>query len=454
MLDIVVDLETTANGPDNSPEAHWSNNYVLLWGYNAQGKTWTNSTNKHLKAELMNAVRDGEHVTIIGHHLKFDLKYMIRDMPDIPWHTFDYICTMHKHYRWSGHADKFIGLEALAGIHNITFTKALNLGALIKSGVKMEDIPRSDLEPYLIEDVETTKLIATFQHSVDPMTQSNHTLALAHMELLGLPLDKPAATKIMFKLVKDEQALAAWMERHLNSVFQWDNGDPLMPGEVKFNAPRTLSYLLTGKPVSGITKGKKTLEWKTGMKPTLTVSQIAGLWPGKMPTNLGFPMPLTKLKDIQALISTYSYIQWVMDYRKVQKLMGTYIGPFLERTKTIPTIHPKMHMASTATGRLSSAEPNGQNMPPHARELFKSEFGNFHEIDFKQLEVCALAAITQDQQLIDDINNGVDIHFETGKQVMGWKTPSDMKKTERTIVKNVNFGLIYGGGAGGLCTCP
>lgn len=450
MIDFVVDLETTANGPDNSPEAHWPSNRVLLWGHSVAGHMNVYDTCQNLKADLMNAHRDGEQIIIIGHNLKFDLKYMIRDMPDIPWHKFDYICTMHKHYRWSGHKDKFISLTDLAAIHNITFTKTLDLGALIKSGVKMEDIPRSDLEPYLVEDVEVTKMIAFEQGRVDPVTLSNHVLPLGHMELLGLPLDRTLATKAMTALVTDEGLLAMQMEDHLRKVFEWDNGDPLLPNEIKFNAPRTLSLLLTNKPVTGIVKGKKRLVWKAGMKPTLTGAQITGLWPGKTPTNLGYPMPLAKLKDIQALIPHYSYIQWVMDYRKVQKLMGTYIGPFLERTKTIPTIHPKMHMVSTATGRLSSAEPNGQNLPPNARELFESQYGNFHEIDFKQLEVCALAAITQDQQLIDDINDGVDSHFETGKQVMGWKVETDQTKEERTLVKNVNFGLIYGGGAGGL----
>jgi len=72
------------------------------------------------------------------------------------------------------------------------------------------------------------------------------------------------------------------------------------------------------------------------------------------------------------------------------------------------------------------------------------------EIDFKQLEICALAAVSQDPVLIADIQSGADIHFNTGRSVMGWKVPSDMTDETRRIVKAVNFGVIYGGGANGL----
>jgi DNA polymerase-1 len=140
----------------------------------------------------------------------------------------------------------------------------------------------------------------------------------------------------------------------------------------------------------------------------------------------------------------------VLKYRSVQKLMSTYYGPFLHQAAIQGSVYPKMHMVSTATGRGSSAAPNGQNMPPAARQCFRSKHGNFIDVDFSQLEICALAVITQDPILIADLMAGTDLHFQTGKDVMGWKVPNDMTSETRRVVKAVNFGLIYGGGAGGL----
>jgi DNA polymerase-1 len=76
-----------------------------------------------------------------------------------------------------------------------------------------------------------------------------------------------------------------------------------------------------------------------------------------------------------------------------------------------------------------------------------SEYGLFHEIDFKQLEMVAVAAISKDPTLIDDLNKGEDIHYNTGRKIMGWKQPSDMTEDGRRAVKDVNFGILYGGGA-------
>jgi DNA polymerase I-like protein with 3'-5' exonuclease and polymerase domains len=450
-IDIVVDLETTANGPKDSPEAQWPDNRVLYWGWmSGSNPVSTSDKPDDLMNDIWAAYQEGWQVRIIGHNLKFDLKYMMKARPDFPWHKFDYCCTMHRHYRYTGHKDKFMSLEDLAKHHGIPFTKTLDLGALLKSGVKMEDIPESDLVPYLIEDVQVTRQINMYQDTVDKHLDSALVLPLAHMELLGLGLDKKKASALMTTLVTDEAMLAKEMELFIATGLRWSNGDPVLTGEVKFNAPRTISYLLTGKPVSGIVCDKRTLEWKKGFNPLLRAPDFIKFWPGKTPTNLGFPMPADKLKQVQAAYPTFDYIKWVLEYRKIQKLMGTYVGPFLEKTKYLPTIHPKMHVVSTATGRLSSAEPNGQNLPPTARELFESEHGQFMEIDFSQLEVCALAAITEDPALIGDLVIGEDVHYNSGCRVMGWKKKSDMTKEGRTIVKRVNFGLIYGGGAASL----
>lgn len=455
MSTYIIDLETTNDGgPDsNSPEAHWLNNKMIIGGWKVLGSKDVSQNIPALIKQLELDVTHGATSTIVGHNLKFDLKYLIRDYPHIWWSHFRYVCTMHRTYRLSGHKHKFSSLEESCHWYGIPFKKGLDLGAIIASGIKMKDIPLSDLEPYLDEDVLATEAlfraqIQAYPNPVSSIPRSDHTLPLAAMELAGLPLDKKRCESKMKCLLNDEK-------QHLTSLFntclfylEWNDGVKLVPDDIKVNAPRTISYLLTGAPSTGLPKGtgKRFIKLKT--LPILTASDITKYWPGVMPNHLGYPLPVAKLQEIAD--AGVKLPLAVMAYRRVTKLMGTYYGPFLHKAAVQGTLHPKMHMVSTATGRGSSSDPNGQNMPPEARQCFHATNGQFHDIDFKQLEVCALAVLSQDTQLIQDIKDGVDLHYETGRRVMGWKTPKDMTKKTRTIVKAVNFGLIYGGGANTL----
>jgi len=316
----------------------------------------------------------------------------------------------------------------------------------------MEDIPEEDLRQYCKEDVEATFIVYKSQSNIDPHLTANHTLPLAAMELKGLLLDAPRTTTLIKSLVRDESAYDNNLWITTSERLEWDDGISLSYGDVKLNAPRTISYILTGEPCTGIKKtstAKRAIVFQRGWAPYLGSTQIKDIWGTTKPTHLGYPMPADKLIKVGDRYHN-KYVGTVLDYRSVQKLMGTYIGPFLEVGAIQGTIHPKMNMVRTITGRLSSSAPNGQNMPPEARNCFISEHGQFHEIDFKQLEIVSLAAISQDPTLIKDLKNGEDIHYNTGKRVFKWKTPADMTDADRKIVKIVNFGLIYGGGAASL----
>ncbi len=453
MIEIVLDLETTVNGglDKDSPEAHYPNNRVLLWGYSRVGagnNVHVDDTGVRLKAELATASGAGRQLTIIGHNLKFDLKHMIKKWPDLPWHEYDYYCTMYGEYRLSGHRDKFMSLEDSCANRNISFVKGLDLTALLASGLKMEDIPRSDLEPYLIEDVMATSRLYARQRQADKYLLANHTLPLAHMELVGLPLDLPYTQAYMAQLVKDETDAAEYLWHICKDRLQWDDGTGIKREDIKINASRTISYLLTGEPKAGLVKGKKAIKFQQGWTHMLQPKTIQEVWGKIQPTHLGYPVPEDKLSLLS--LRALDYPDRVLKYRSIQKMMGTYIGPFLEKAALQSTIHPKMNMCQTNTGRLSSSQPNGQNMPPKARHCFESMFREFHEIDFKQLEIVALAMITQCPALIADLKAGEDIHFNTGKDVYNWKVESDMNDEDRRDVKAVNFGLIFGGGVNGL----
>jgi DNA polymerase-1 len=252
---------------------------------------------------------------------------------------------------------------------------------------------------------------------------------------------------------RETHDFAVWEQ--ITDNLEWSNGDLLQPKDLKYTSPRTISYLLTGEPSAGLTKRvRKNIVWKKGKKPMLTSHEVQSIWGSILPSNLGYPLAKSKLDDIALVCSGRAarLVKALVDFRALDKVIGTYYGPFLEELDATGQghIYPKLNMCSTSTGRLSSSNPNGQNMPEEARGLVESLFGNMKEIDFKQLEVVGLAVLSQDPTLINDLMLGKDIHFESGKSVMGWKNPSDMTDKDRKTVKGVNFGLIYGGGAKGI----
>ena len=111
MLDITIDLETTVKGGPlgGSPEAHWPQNRVLLYGHKVMGGgVLTSHKPDLLELTIMTAYAEARHITIVGHNLKFDMKYLLRELPHIPWHEFDYYCTMYGEYRLSGHSKRFV----------------------------------------------------------------------------------------------------------------------------------------------------------------------------------------------------------------------------------------------------------------------------------------------------------------------------------------------------------
>jgi len=121
--------------------------------------------------------------------------------------------------------------------------------------------------------------------------------------------------------------------------------------------------------------------------------------------------------------------------------------PMLRQARIEGTVHPKLNTAITATGRLSSSQPNGQNMPPEVRELIIAEHGGeLEEVDFSQLEMVGAATCSGCKALIYDLGHGVDVHSNTATKVFG----AGQAEEKRKLAKNVNFGVLYGGKAFGL----
>jgi DNA polymerase-1 len=173
-----------------------------------------------------------------------------------------------------------------------------------------------------------------------------------------------------------------------------------------------------------------------------------GLSSGKK-TKTGFSTDeatLDKMRDEHPIIEA------ILDYRELFKLQSTYIEPLLElgAKRADSRIFSSFLQTGTATGRLSSKNPNLQNIPVKGslatklRECFVAANGKkLIAIDYSQIELRLLAHFSEDATLLAAFNNGVDIHLATAAKIFG----ENFAKEKRSFAKTINFGLLYGMGA-------
>ena len=144
-------------------------------------------------------------------------------------------------------------------------------------------------------------------------------------------------------------------------------------------------------------------------------------------------------------------IEQILDYRQLMKLNSTYVEglkPYINPKTN--RIHSFFHQTITATGRISSTEPNLQNIPTRfelgkrVRKVFKPETGKIYlDADYSQIELRVLASISEDEHMIEAFKNNQDIHKQAASKV--FKTPIDeVTKEQRSNAKAVNFGIVYG----------
>lgn len=160
----------------------------------------------------------------------------------------------------------------------------------------------------------------------------------------------------------------------------------------------------------------------------------------------------TSADVLEGLENEHPIIPLILKYRQLSKINSTYIEGYKRLIdKKTGVVHTTFNQVQTATGRLSSREPNLQNIPVRdeigreIRKLFKAR-DNDHiliDADYSQIELRLLAHFSKSQTLIDAFNNGVDIHSVTASQVFGVEL-SQVTKEMRSTAKAVNFGIIYG----------
>jgi len=175
--------------------------------------------------------------------------------------------------------------------------------------------------------------------------------------------------------------------------------------------------------------------------------QSLGLKPGKR-TKTGFS---TELSVLEELAGSHELPREILNYRSLSKLKSTYtdVLPHLTSMKT-GRIHTSFNQAATATGRLSSSDPNLQNIPirgewgKRIRSAFIAEEDNLIlSADYSQIELRILAHLSGDTGLIDAFKGGLDIHTRTASEIFG--VPAGKVTPEmRRVAKSVNFGIVYG----------
>ena len=234
---------------------------------------------------------------------------------------------------------------------------------------------------------------------------------LASMEREGFSVDKEG-------LVAYGDKIGASLEESLKAVYD-------MAGcEFNLNSPKQLSDVLFSEDKLNLPHGKKT---KSGYSTNADV--------------------LESLRDKHPIINE------ILKYRALQKLKSTYCEGLLKVIDNDGRIHSTLNQTETRTGRISSAEPNLQNIPVRTelgrelRRFFNAKDGYvLVDADYSQIELRVLAALAKDENMINAFISGADIHSITASQVLGVPlqevTPNDRRKA-----KAVNFGIVYGIGA-------
>lgn len=175
--------------------------------------------------------------------------------------------------------------------------------------------------------------------------------------------------------------------------------------------------------------------------------------PGSKKTKSGYS---TAADILENLAPDYPIVQKVLDYRQVAKLKSTYADGLASFISEDGRIHGTFHQTVTATGRISSTDPNLQNIPIRTEmgRLFRKVFLPkerciFVDADYSQIELRVLAALSGDEALIHAFQNNIDIHTLTASQV--FHIPLDqVTPLQRRNAKAVNFGIVYGISAFGL----
>lgn len=164
----------------------------------------------------------------------------------------------------------------------------------------------------------------------------------------------------------------------------------------------------------------------------------------------------TAASELEKLEGMHPIVELISQHREVSKLLSTYVDVLPTLVDAEGRIHTTLNQAVTATGRLSSSDPNLQNIPIRTelgrkiRRVFIAEKGmRLVSCDYSQIELRVVAALSKDKKMLDAFRSGADIHTATAAEI--WEIdPAKVTKEQRRAAKAINFGILYGQGPNGL----
>ncbi len=177
---------------------------------------------------------------------------------------------------------------------------------------------------------------------------------------------------------------------------------------------------------------------------------------GLIPLKKGKDHASTDEETLRELVGTHPAIEELLTYRVLFKLKSTYVDAIPPLLDVNNRVHTHYHADATSTGRLSSKDPNLQNIPNSGewglkfREAFIAPQGSkLISADYNQIELRVMAHLSQDANLLGIFNRGEDIHTRTAAEIFN-KNPQEITKDDRRVAKTVNFGILYGISSFGL----
>lgn len=365
---------------------------------------------------------ESETIEKVGQNLKYDLKVLAKYNVDVKGKLFD---TMLAHYLIN--PDMRHNMDVLAETYlnyaPISITELI--GKKGKNQLSMREVPLEKLTEYAVEDADITLQLK--EHFEKELGEANTQKlfdeieipllrVLAAMELEGINLD----TEFLNSLSEDLNNDIATLEKQIYEV----------AGEA-FNiaSPKQLGIILFEK-LKLVDKPKKT---KTGQYATG--------------------------EDILSFLAKdHAIIRDILEYRGLAKLKSTYVDALpLQVEPSTGRVHTEYMQAVAATGRLSSNNPNLQNIPirtergRQVRKAFipRNDDYTLLAADYSQIELRIIAALSQEETMIEAFNNGEDIHASTASKVFNVPL-AEVTREQRANAKTVNFGIIYGVSAFGL----
>ncbi|MEX1190857.1 MAG: DNA polymerase I [Brumimicrobium sp.] len=365
---------------------------------------------------------ESDNVEKVAHNLKYDEQVINRYGIKIRGPRFD---TMIAHYLLSPDGKHSMDVLAEYYLKYKTIPIEELIGKKGKNQKSMRDVEQKEIVDYACEDADITWQL---KELFEPEIQKDHLKKLFYevemplvevlkgMEQEGINLDIESLHKFSKEL-----------EISLNEIEK--EVVELAGEEFNLDSPRQLGTILFDK----LEISKKAKKTKSGQYSTSE-------------------------DTLQKHINDHKIVPLILDYRSLRKLKSTYVDPLPNLVdENDGRLHTHYMQTVAATGRLSSTNPNLQNIPirtPKGREIRKAFVPKNDDYllmaaDYSQIELRIIASLSGDQNMIDAFQNGLDIHAATAAKVYGVNI-DEVTREQRSNAKAVNFGIIYGQSAFGL----